>query len=119
MPRDTRYLEFVKEQLAPLGGITSRGMFGGWCLYCDGVVFALIADGAMFLKADKVSAPMFEERGLQPFKPFPDQDMVMSYREAPPDIFEDPAAMRQWCGAALEAAHRSREKGRRGPRKRK
>lgn len=105
IPRD-RFVDFAIEELAPLGVITSRYMFGGWCLYCDGSVFAIVADGALFLKGDGENIPRFEARGLKPFKPFPDRDDVMKYFQAPPEIFEDPAAMRDWCGGALAAGRR-------------
>lgn len=51
-----------------LGGITARAMFGGWRLYCDGLVFAVVAGGALFLKADKETSPDFVARGLMPFE---------------------------------------------------
>jgi DNA transformation protein and related proteins len=104
-PRD-RYLEFVMGELAPLGQITSRYMFGGWCLYCDGTVFALVADGALYLKGDSQNIPKFEARGLKPFQPFPDQDLIMKYFQAPPEIFEHPEAMKEWCGEAIAAGRR-------------
>lgn len=95
------------EQMSPLGGITSRYMFGGWCLYCDGTVFALIADGSVFLKGDAANIPRFEARGLPAFRPFPDQELTMKYFQAPPEIFEDPDAMKEWCGSAIAAGRRS------------
>jgi DNA transformation protein len=104
-PRD-RYLEFVMGELAPLGTITSRYMFGGWCLYCDGTVFAIVADGALYLKGDPENIPKFEARGLQPFRPFPDRDEVMKYFQAPPEIFEHQEAMQEWCGGAIAAGRR-------------
>lgn len=107
MPARNTYLEFLLEQLAPLGEISSRAMFGGHCLYCDGVVFALVANNALFLKADDVNRGGFEARGLRAFRPFEDQDAVMSYYEAPPEIFEDSDAMRDWCGGAVAAGRRA------------
>lgn len=107
MPKPDRFTEFVIEQMAPLGTITSRYMFGGWCLYCDGFVFALIADGAVFLKGDSENIPLFEKRGLKPFKPFPDKDDVMKYFQAPPEIFEDADALKEWCGGAVAAGRRA------------
>lgn len=104
MPQRDSYVEFCIEQLSPLGEISSRYMFGGWCLYCDGKVFALIADGALFLKGGPNNIPEFESRGLKPFRPFPDQDVVMKYFEAPPELFEDPDAMKRWCHGALAAS---------------
>lgn len=98
------------EQLAPLGEISSRSMFGGYCLYCDGIVFALVANNALFLKTDDANRTAFENRGLKPFRPFENQDAVMSYYEAPPEIFEDPDAMKQWCGGSVEAGRRAQLK---------
>lgn len=107
MPIPDRFAAFVIEQLAPMGTITSRYMFGGWCLYCDGTVFAILADGALFLKGDSVNIPKFEARGLKPFRPFADRPDVMKYFQAPAEIFEDSDAMREWCGGAIAAGQRS------------
>ena len=110
MPARNAYLEFLLEQLAPLGDISSRAMFGGHCLYCDGVVFALVANNALFLKTDDANRPAFEARDLRPFRPFEGQDVSMSYYEAPPEIFEDSDAMREWCGGSVEAGRRAQAK---------
>jgi DNA transformation protein len=113
VPKPDRYVEFVVEQFSPLGRITTRFMFGGWCLYCEGTVFALVANGSVFLKGDAESIPKFEARGLPAFRPFPDQDLTMKYFQAPPEIFEDGDAMREWCGLAIAAGRRaSKPKGR-------
>jgi DNA transformation protein and related proteins len=110
MPARNAYLGFLLEQMAPLGDISSRAMMGGYCLYCDGIVFALVARGALFLKADDVNRGAFTARGLKAFRPFEDQNASMSYYEAPPEIFEDPDAMREWCGGAVQAGRRAQEK---------
>ena len=108
MPVKNRYVEFCMEQFAPLGRIDSRYMFGGWCLYCDGTVFALVANGELYLKGDSVTIPEFEARGLEPFQPFPDKPDTMKYFQAPPELFEDPAAMRAWGGGAVAAGLRTK-----------
>ena len=98
------------EQFAPLGTITVRAMFGGHTLYCEGIPFALIANNAVFLKADDHNRPVFEARELQPFKPFEDKPGVMQYYQTPPEIFEDPQALREWGGPAVEAGRRAQAK---------
>ena len=113
MPARNSYLEFLLEQLAPLGEISSRAMFGGHCLYCDAVVFALVASNALFLKTDDANRAAFEARGLKAFRPFEDQDAVMSYYEAPPEIFEDSDAMQKWCGGSVDAGRRAQAKKKR------
>jgi DNA transformation protein and related proteins len=110
MPAKDRFVEFCIEQFAPLGRIDSRYMFGGWCLYCNGAVFALIADGSLFLKADTHNMPEFEARGLPAFRPFPDKPDTMKYFQAPPEIFEDDDALRHWGGAAIAASLRTKKK---------
>lgn len=84
-------------------------MMGGWVLYCDGVVFALVDDGALYLKGDAGNIPAFEARGLRPFQPFGD-GMTMKYYQAPPEIFEDEREMKRWVGGAVEAGRRARRK---------
>ena len=98
------YVEFVVEQLSPLGTITVRSMFGGHGVYCEGIMFALIARGALYLKADDVNRPSFLGRGIEAFRPFPDKEGSMNYYPAPPEIFEDSEALAQWVGGAVEAA---------------
>lgn len=109
MPVKDRFVEFCIEQFSLLGSITSRYMFGGWCLYCDGVVFALIAAGALYLKGDDQNMPEFTAKGLPPFKPFPDQDLMMKYFQAPPEIFENADALRHWGSSAVAAGLRSKQ----------
>jgi DNA transformation protein len=114
-PPKSSYVEFVLEQLAPLGTISARAMFGGYCLYCDGVVFALIANSVLYLKANAETKSAFLERDLQAFRPFEDKKAVMQYYVAPPEIFEHPEAMNEWVGRAIAAGKDSRPKK---PRKR-
>ena len=117
MRSDAKYVEFVIGALQPLGEITSRRMFGGHAVYCDGFVFALIADGALFLKADDRNRPDFEARGLKPFQPFPDKPVVMSYFEAPPELFEAREDLLRWGAAPLRPGAQPRsllERKRRG-----
>jgi DNA transformation protein len=112
MPGKSEYLEFLIEWLSPLGEITARGMFGGHCLYCDGVVFALIADSTLYLKADDATRPRFESHGLSPFRPFPDRPEVMQYYPPPAEFFEDADVMRDWGQAAVNAGSRAKTKKR-------
>src|ERR1700733_11147678 len=90
------YVDWMVEWLSPLGAITARSMMGGHVLYCDGIVFALVADGMLFLKADDETRPKFAALGLKAFRPFPDQPHGMSYYTPPPEFFEDADVMLEW-----------------------
>lgn len=48
-------------------------MFGGISLYSEGRIFALIADGELYLKEDNISEPVYDAAGSQPFVYFKDQ----------------------------------------------
>lgn len=52
MPTSSDFLAYVLDQVAGLGGVTSRRMFGGAGLYCEDFVFGLIADDVLYLRVD-------------------------------------------------------------------
>ena len=106
----SQYIEFLQERLAPIGEITTRAMFGGHCLYCDGVVFAIVASQELFLKVDSVTRPAYEAIGSQPFKPFPDKPEVMQYYPPPPEFFDNADVMLEWGRPAVEAGRRAKAK---------
>lgn len=108
MPRRSEFLELVLEQLATVGRLRARAMFGGYGIYRDDRIFAIIADGRLFFKADEAVRGDFEARGLAPFTYIArGKTVTMQYFEAPPDVFDDAEAMRHWAGKALGAAARS------------
>ena len=110
MPQNNAYLDFVIDWLAPLGSIVARGMMGGHILYCDCVVFALIARNTLYLKVDDTTRPRFEALGLKPFQPFEGQSGTMSYYPPPAEFFEDADAMWEWGRAAVAAGMRAKKK---------
>ncbi|MBP7666427.1 MAG: TfoX/Sxy family protein [Burkholderiaceae bacterium] len=97
------------ELLAPLGPARARRMFGGAGIYLDAHFVALIADDALYLRADPVAQPAFQAAGSQPFC-YSTKDgrrTVMAYWSAPEAAMESPAEMRPWALLALESALRA------------
>jgi DNA transformation protein len=82
-------------------------MFGGWGLRSDGLFFAIVADDALYLKADDLTRPRFEEAGLHPFRPHPDRPTAMPYYPPPDEAMDGPEALLPWARLALEAARRA------------
>jgi DNA transformation protein len=109
------FVEHVLDLLSGLGPVTARPMFGGYDLYLEGRVFALLHHDTLYLKADEISRPDFEAAGLPQFrphvkgKPFP-----MPYFEAPEDALEDADELCRWARRALEAAYRAEAKPKKG-----
>ena len=106
------FVDHVVETMRVLGPVTAKSMFGGWGLYHEGLFFALIFDDTLYLKVDDDNRAQFEEAGLREFV-YVTKDgdhMAMSYRQAPAEALETPAAMEAWArlgyGAALRAKNR-------------
>ena len=97
---------FVLDQLADLGPVTSRKMFGGVGLYCDDVFFGIIARDELYLKVDDKTRGRYERAGKQPFKPYPNRPMTMKYYGVPLEVLESSVELTRWANDAVEAARR-------------
>lgn len=99
------FITLVQELFAPLGGVSVRRMFGGAGIYCRGVMFGLIDDDTIYLKADSESCKAFEARGCSQFvydgkgKP-----IAMSYWQMPPELIDDAEEAVAWARTALGVA---------------
>ncbi|MEE8504768.1 MAG: TfoX/Sxy family protein [Kiloniellales bacterium] len=113
------FVDRIAGQLLPLGPVEPRRMFGGWGLFLDGVMFALIARDRLYLKADAETAARFEDAGCAPFTyQRKGKTIALSYREAPADAVDNPDSLLPWAELAVAAARRNRpqRKSRRRPR---
>jgi DNA transformation protein len=105
MPVSASFVDYVREQLAGLGGVSSRRMFGGVGLYRSGQFFGLIDDDALYFKVDGRNRGAYEARGMAPFRPYRDRPEVsMSYFQVPVDVIEDAELLTQWARASVGAA---------------
>ncbi|MGD8109010.1 TfoX/Sxy family DNA transformation protein [Vibrio sp. TRT 21S02] len=50
-----------------LGRIKSRSMFGGFGVFADSTMFALVVNDKLHIRADEQSAEMFKSQGLEPY----------------------------------------------------
>ena len=50
MASDPEFIDFLADQMAEAGEITSKKMFGEYALYCNGKVVALVCDNQLFVK---------------------------------------------------------------------
>jgi DNA transformation protein and related proteins len=112
MSSSAEFAEFLKEQLRGFGPVTIRRMFGGAGVYLDKLMFGLIADEVLYLKADDTSRPEFEAEGLGPFvyDAKGGKNIVMSYYRAPERCLDDAEEMTLWARKAYAAALRQRKK---------
>ena len=100
--------DFILEILSPWRPVTARRMFGGHGIYHAGVMFALIADGQLYLKVDDESRGVFEAAGLSPFVYEAKRRRVsLSYHRAPDAMLDEPDVAREWAERGWQAALRA------------
>jgi len=106
------FLDYVIDQLSSWGEVSARRMFGGAGLYCDGVMFGLIADDVAYLKVDDSNQEEFIKAGSSTFNPYPEKTKTyeMSYFEIPADVLEDAESLGKWAGRALTVARKKKKK---------
>jgi len=99
-------IDHAVELFAGLGGIATRQMMGGVCLYHDGTIFAiLMSDGALFLKGAGAFATALEAEGCVRWtyrRAGADKPTAMPYWSMPEDALEDPDLACDWARRALE-----------------
>ena len=95
----------LEDLFAPWARVTVKRMFGGLGVWRDGLMFALVAGGTLYLKTDDESRAAFEAAGGKPFvyrgkvKP-----VSVAYWTPPAAIFDDEDSLREWAGRAFAAA---------------
>ena len=99
--------EFIRDLFQPFGVVTVRRMFGGAGLFADGVMFGLVSDGQIYLKADATTLTWFEHECCRPFEYSTKHGKraLTSYWRLPDRLYDDADELAQWARHALKAAH--------------
>lgn len=108
---DQAAANLAREILGTLGAIDIRRMFGGAGIYLNGVIFAIILDGAIHLKADREMARDLEAAGARQLEwtsPRTGRRVRMDYWSIPEAALDDADTLRIWVGKAIAAARRPR-----------
>lgn len=89
-----------------MGPITVQRFFGGAGLAKNGVQFAFIIEGVLYLRVDEASRATLAAMGSRPFSYRGKAKMVTvaAYYEAPDEVLSDAAELLRWSKAALRAA---------------
>ena len=114
------FAEFLSEQLAPLGRITMRRMFGKTGVFCDGLMLGMVTDNTLYFRVDDHNRAAFEEAAsVPPLNYRKKGDVIdLSFWRAPERLFDEPDQFVTWARLALAAAHRvAAKRGRTAPRR--
>ena len=102
------FAEFLREQLAPLGRVTMRRMFGKTGVFCGGVMFGMVTDNMLYLRVDDRNRMAFEEAASSPPLNYQKKGSTidLAFWRAPERLFDEPDELVTWARAALAAARR-------------
>ncbi len=103
MAADKGFLEHVITLLSPLSSISSRSMFGGYGIFSEGNMFALISGSTLFFKVNDSNIANYKRVGSRQYKPMP-------YYEVPADVFEDTAKLLVWAQESIASAASGKKK---------
>jgi DNA transformation protein len=115
------FAEFLCEQLAPLGRITMRRMFGKTGVFCDGLMLGMVRDDTLYFRVDDHNRATFKE--AESFPPLDYQKkgstIDLAFWRVPERLFDEPDELLTWARAALGAARRvAAKRERAAPRRR-
>jgi DNA transformation protein len=104
--------EAIRDVFRGFGPVRIRRMFGGKGIYQGELMFALEADGELYLKADDASIGTFQELGSRPFT-FETRDgrtTLTSYWLMPESALDDADEARDFANMALGSARRAKDR---------
>ena len=108
MTASASFAEFLREQLAPLGHITMRRMFGKTGVFCDGLMLGMVTDNTLYFRVDDHNRAAFKEAEAFPPLNYEKQGVAidLSFWRAPERLFDEPDELVEWAHLALAAAGR-------------
>jgi DNA transformation protein and related proteins len=114
------FAEFLREQLASLGRIALRRMFGKTGVFCDGVMLGMVTEDTLYLRVDDENRAVFEEAASAPPLNYRKQGQTidLSFWRTPERLLDEPDELLEWARIALAAARRvAAERNRTAPKR--
>lgn len=97
----TEASENLVRVLESIGAIASRKMFGGYGVFHEGKMFALVSsDGSVFFKVSEQNLPQFQAAGAEKFGKMP-------YYSLPIPVSRDGRKLIAWARKAIAVAHQA------------
>jgi DNA transformation protein len=102
------FAEFLREQLASLGHVTMRRMFGKTGVFCDGLMFGMVTDDTLYFRVDEHNRAAFKEAASFPPLNYQKKgsSIDLAFWRAPERLFDEPDEFVTWARTALAAARR-------------
>jgi DNA transformation protein len=102
------FAEFLREQLAPLGHVTMRRMFGKTGVFCHGLMFGMVTNDTLYFRVDDYNREVFKEAESVPPLNYEKQgrSIDLAFWRTPERLLDEPEELVTWARAALAAARR-------------
>ena len=102
------FAEFLHEQLAPLGPLALRRMFGKTGVFCHGLMFAMVSDDTLYVRVDDGNRAVFDEAAGSPPLNYRKggRSIDLDFWRVPDRLLDEPDELFAWARAALGAARR-------------
>lgn len=93
----------IYDVMSDISGVTSKRMFGGYGIYKDEILFAIISDGKLYFKVGEYNRADFEKAGSKPlmYSTKKKENIALSYWELPADIMEDKEQLKRWVSGSM------------------
>ena len=101
------FVEFVRDQLRPWGGVVARRMFRSQGLFRNGTMFALVHDDILYFRTDERNVADFAAAGMAPFRyRRGGRAVALGYHEVPAEVLDEADRLAAWAETAYAAALR-------------
>ena len=108
---DKEFTNYVVDLMQSIGPVNAKRMFGGYGLFLDDLMFALISNGLLYLKADIENKDSFINNNLTAFTYMKKaKECKLAYYQAPEEVLEDSDIMHNWIQSSYAAALRAATK---------
>ena len=105
MATQNEFVNYLLDELQSLGLVTRKQMFGGYGLFMNGLMFALVTDETLYLKSGPEIDSLFDELNLPSFNYLRQGKQIsLSYRLAPDSILDDPQELCEWVLRSYKVA---------------
>jgi len=108
MVASASFAEFLREQLAPLGRITMRRMFGKTGVFCDGLMLGMVTENMLYFRVDEGNRAAFREAESHPPLNYEKggRSIDLSFWRVPERLLDERDELLAWARLALGAARR-------------
>jgi DNA transformation protein len=112
MPKKNDFVEYIiHDVLREVAGVSSKYMFGGYCLFARGKIFAIVDEDVLYFKADDTNQKDYQKAGSKQFTyPSKKGPMKMAYWQVPDDVLEDPKLAAAWAAKSIALAPKGKKK---------